>query len=241
MIGAYGAMGRLAGAAVRDADGLELAAEVGRGDPLDLLLGAEVAVDLTNPDVVMDHVRWCVEHGLDVVVGTSGMSPDRLAEVEQWLAGQSEVGVLVVPNFSVGAVLMMRFAEEAAAVFESVEVVELHHPGKRDAPSGTATATARRLAAARASARRDPAPDATADDPLGSRGGLVEGIPVHSVRLPGLVAHQEVLLGSAGETLTIRHDMLDRAAAMPGLVAAVRYVVDHPGLTVGLEPVLGLA
>ncbi|MBA2774656.1 MAG: 4-hydroxy-tetrahydrodipicolinate reductase [Nocardioidaceae bacterium] len=244
VIGAAGKMGELACATVESTDGMELAATITEDDSVDDLASVDVAVDFTHPGVVMDHVAWCVAHDIDVVAGTSGFTHDRLETITGWLApgpsSSADVGVLVVPNFSIGAVLMMRFAAEAARYFESVEIVELHHPTKLDAPSGTSIRTAQLIAAARARAGTPDMPDATSDSQLGARGTTVEGVPVHSVRARGLVAHQEVLLGSAGETLTIRHDMPDRVAAMAGLVASIRYVVDHPGLTVGLEPVLGL-
>jgi len=239
VIGALGRMGTAAAGAVEAADDLELVARVDADDDLAALTeaGAEVAVDFTHPGVVMDTVRWCIEHGVHVVVGTSGFTQQRLDQVSTWLDG-TQVGVLVVPNFSVGAVLMMRFAAEAARFFESVEIVELHHPDKADAPSGTATRTAQLVAAARSSAGCDPIPDATVTDPEGARGARVDGIPVHSVRARGLVAHQEVVLGAVGETLTIRHDSLDRSSFMPGVLTAVRAVSGRPGLTVGLEHVL---
>lgn len=243
VVGAAGSMGSLACAAVEAADGLELVARVTSSDSLDLLVdtGADVAVDLTHPGVVMDHVAFYVDHEVDAVVGTSGFTAERLDLVSSRLSRASgDVGVLVVPNFSVGAVLMMRFAAQAAAHFESAEIVELHHPAKKDAPSGTAVRTAEMVAEARRSAEAGPMPDATGPDHASARGSRVDGVPVHSVRARGLVAHQEVLLGNVGETLTIRHDMPDRAAAMPGLVASVRWVTHHPGLHVGLEPVLGL-
>jgi 4-hydroxy-tetrahydrodipicolinate reductase len=219
-------MGTVTCAAIRDTDDLELV------DVAD----AEVAVDFTHPDVVMANVRRCVERGVHVVVGTSGFDAERLDEVRDLLASAPGVGVVIAPNFGLGAVLMMRFAEEAAAYFDSVEIVELHHPGKADAPSGTARATAARVAAARAG--RPPAPDATTAALSGARGADVAGVPVHSVRLAGLVAHQEVLLGSAGETLTIRHDSTDRASFMPGVLLAVRAVPSRPGLTLGLDALL---
>ncbi len=240
VIGAAGNMGSLACKWVRASDDLELVAEITVDSAIDDLVAADVAIDYTHPGVVMDHVKWCITHGVHIVVGTSGFNQARLDLIASWLGADPDVGVLVVPNFSVGAVLMMRFAAQAAPHFESVEIIELHHPGKVDAPSGTSIRTAQLISRARAEAASAPIPDATADDELGSRGGDVEGIAVHSVRVRGLVAHQEVVLGNEGETLTIRHDMPDRAAARPGLLASIRYVVDHPGLTVGLEHVLGL-
>jgi 4-hydroxy-tetrahydrodipicolinate reductase len=239
VIGAQGRMGTAAQAAIEAAEGLQLVAGVDVGDDLETLTrgGAEVAVDFTHPGAVMDNVRWCIEHGIHVVVGTSGVTGQRLTQLREWLDGTA-VGVLVVPHFSIGAVLMMRFAAEAARYFESVEIVELHHPDKKDAPSGTAARTAELVAHAREQAGCPPSPDATVSDPDGARGAGVHGIAVHSVRARGLVAHQEVLFGGVGETLTIRHDMLDRASAMPGVLAAVRAVSERPGLTVGLEHVL---
>ena len=242
VVGASGRMGSQTCRAVDDAKGLELVARIDRGGGLDRLTdsGADVVVDFTRPDVVMDNLRWCVEHGLHAVVGTSGFDDARLDQVRDWLRDASAVGVIVVPNFSIGAVLMTRFATEAARFFESVEIVELHHPDKTDAPSGTARRTAEVVAAARSAAGRLPMPDATTSALPGARGADVEGVPVHSVRMRGLLAHQEVLLGGRGETLTIRHDSLHRESFMPGVVAAIRAVPDQPGLTVGLDAVLGL-
>lgn len=243
VVGASGRMGSQTCRAVDDAERLELVARIDRGGGgLDRLTdsGADVVVDFTRPDVVMDNLRWCVEHGLHAVVGTSGFDDARLDQVRDWLRDASAVGVIVVPNFSIGAVLMTRFATEAARFFESVEIVELHHPDKTDAPSGTARRTAEVVAAARSAAGRPPMPDATTSALPGARGADVEGVPVHSVRMRGLLAHQEVLLGGRGETLTIRHDSLHRESFMPGVVAAIRAVPDQPGLTVGLDAVLGL-
>jgi 4-hydroxy-tetrahydrodipicolinate reductase len=242
VVGAAGRMGTAACAAVEAADDLELVARIGSGDPVQRMVesGAEVAVDLTRPDAVMDTVRFCVDNGLHVVVGTSGIDAERLDEISEWLGDRPSTGVLVVPNFAVGAVLMMRFAELAAPHFESVEIVELHHPDKADAPSGTARRTAEVVAAARRSAARGPGPDATTSEVAGARGADVDGVRVHAVRARGLTASQEVLLGGPGETLTIRHDSHDRASFMPGLLLAVRGVADRPGLTIGLDGLLGL-
>lgn len=241
VIGAQGKMGSQACRAVQAADDLELAAQVDMDDDLVALTGADVAVDFTHPGAVMDNIAWCVSHGVSVVAGTSGFTEDRLATVKSQLAEAPDVGVIVVPNFSVGAALMMRFAAEAARFYESVEIIELHHPTKADAPSGTARRTAELIAAARSEAGTGPIPDATVDQVDGARGATVEGIAVHSLRIRGLVAHQEVILGSAGEILTVRHDSLDRESFMPGVLAAVRAVVKTPGLTVGLDSALGLA
>jgi 4-hydroxy-tetrahydrodipicolinate reductase len=226
--------------AVQAADDLTLVARLDLGDSLDELdrAGAQVVVDFTRPDAVLATVEHCVRAGMHCVVGTTGITGPRLEQIRGWLTGHPGVGVLVAPNFSIGAVLMMRFAEQAAPYFTSVEVVELHHPRKADAPSGTAQRTAQRVAAARRDAAVPMAPDATQDALPGARGALVDGVPVHAVRLEGLVAHQEVLLGGAGELLTIRHDSLDRSSFMPGVLLAVRWVPHHAGLTVGIEAAL---
>jgi 4-hydroxy-tetrahydrodipicolinate reductase len=188
----------------------------------------------------MDNLRWCIAHGVHCVVGTTGFDDGRLDELRTALGEAPTVGVLVAPNFSIGAVLMMRFAAAAAPFYESVEIVELHHPDKADAPSGTSRRTAELVAAARREAGLGPVPDATSTGLEGARGADVDGIHVHAVRARGLVAHQEVLLGGPGETLTIRHDSMDRASFTPGVLAAVRVIADRPGLTVGLEHVLEL-
>jgi 4-hydroxy-tetrahydrodipicolinate reductase len=238
VLGAQGRMGSEACGAVEGADDLELVARVDVGDDRDALRTADVVVDFTHPSAVADNLRWCVDAGLHVVVGTSGVGQDLLDEVRGRL--QPGQGVLVVPNFGIGAVLMMRFAAQAARFFDSVEVVELHHPRKADAPSGTATRTAQMIAAARAEAGLGPGPDATTHDPDGARGATVDGIPVHAVRMAGLVAHQEVLLGTEGETFTLRHDSLHRSSFMPVVLLACRKVAEHPGLTVGLDALLDL-
>lgn len=242
VLGARGKVGQEVCRAVEQASDTELVARIDVGDDLEELLtaGAEVVVDFTQPDAVMDNLRWCVQHGLHAVVGTTGFDDTRLATLEEWLADAPGVGVLVAPNFSIGAILMMRFAVAAAPFFDSAEVIELHHPTKADAPSGTARRTAELIAAARRSAGCDPMPDATSTGLEGARGADVDGVRVHAVRVRGLVAHQEVLLGGLGETLTLRHDSLDRASFTPGVLAAVRAIGDRPGLTVGLEHVLAL-
>lgn len=240
VVGAYGRMGEAISAAVDAADDLALLARIGSGDNLDALAEADVAVDVTRPDQVLATLRRAVGLGTHVVVGTSGMAGARLDEVRDLLADNPSVGVLVAPNFSVGAVLAMRFAAQAATYFESVEVVEMHHPDKVDAPSGTARRTAQLIAAAREQAGLGPVPDATGDDGAAARGFDVDGIAVHALRVRGLTASQEVLLGGVGETLSIRHDSHDRASFMPGVLAAVRAVPSMPGLTVGLDAVLGL-
>jgi len=240
VIGAGGRMGATVCGAVDGADDLELVGRFDVGDDLGDLAGADVVVEFSVPDASPANVAHCLQQGVHVVVGTTGWSDDRVATLRAQAAGHPGVGVLIAPNFAVGAVLMMAFAAKAARFYESVEVVELHHPDKVDAPSGTAARTADLIGAARDDAGLGEVPDATAHDPDGARGARVHGIPVHSVRLRGLVAHQEVLLGNAGEMLTIRHDSFDRVSFMPGVLAAVRAVADHPGVTVGLEHVLGL-
>ncbi|GGR50430.1 4-hydroxy-tetrahydrodipicolinate reductase [Streptomyces netropsis] len=242
VIGAQGRIGSEAVRAVEAAADMELVAALGRGDKLETLTGAgaQVAVELTHPDSVMDNLEFCVAHGIHGVVGTTGWTEDRLARLTGWLDAKPGTGVLIAPNFSIGAVLTMAFAQQAARFFESVEVVELHHPNKADAPSGTATRTAQLIAAARREAGCAPQPDATTTALDGARGADVEGVPVHSVRLRGLLAHQEVLLGDTGETLTIRHDSLHHSCFMPGILLGARRVVDTPGLTFGLEHFLDL-
>lgn len=239
VVGAQGRMGSEACAAVTSADGLELVAAVDVDDSFDAVIqsGAEVLVDFTTPNAVMPTLESAIAQGVHCVVGTTGFDEARLATVRGWLEQSPGTGVLIAANFGIGAVLMMRFAELAAPYFESVEVVELHHPDKVDAPSGTAAVTAARIAAAREGMV---APDATTHELPGARGARVADVPVHSVRLRGLVAHQEVLFGSAGETLTIRHDSLDRVSFMPGVILAVREIPSRPGLTMGIEPLLGL-
>ena len=241
VIGAAERMGSAVCAAVEAADDLDLVGRFDVGDELGDLAGAQVAVEFSVPAASLANVVHCVGRGVHVVVGTTGWDDDRLARVREALADQPAVGVLIAPNFAIGAVLMMRFAEQAARFYESVEVVELHHPDKVDAPSGTAARTASLVAAARRRAGLGAVPDATSSGLAGARGADVEGVRVHSVRLRGLVAHQEVLLGGVGEQLTIRHDSYDRASFMPGVLAAVRAVPGRLGLTVGLEHVLDLA
>jgi len=240
VVGAGGRMGTAACRAVEAAEDLELVARVHRGDAMDAAGGADVAVVLSVPDAAPAQVDWCVRNGVHAVVGTTGWTDERLDAVREALGPQPTTGVLVAPNFAVGAVLAMRFAAQAARFYESVEVVELHHPDKVDAPSGTAARTARVVAEARRAAGLGPSPDATTSALDGARGADVDGVRVHSVRLRGLVAHEEVLLGGPGEQLTIRHDSFDRESFMPGVLLAVRRVADHPGLLVGLEHLMDL-
>jgi len=242
-VGVFGSRGRMGAEVCRtveSAPDLDLVAAIDLGDDRASAETAEVIVDFTHPDAVMDNLFWCIGHGIHAVVGTTGLTEELFDLLRGRLAEHDGVGVLIAPNFSIGAVLMMRFAEQAAAFYESAEIIELHHPGKADAPSGTAASTARRIAAARTAAALTPPPDATKQELPGARGAQVDGIRVHGVRLRGLVAHQEVLFGAEGETLTIRHDSLDRVSFMPGVLAAVRAISIRPGLTVGIEPILGI-
>ncbi len=241
VLGAQGKVGREVCTAVDAADDLELVARIDQDDDIAALVdaGAQAVVDFTHPGVVMDNLEFCIEHGIHAVVGTTGFDDDRLEQLRGWL-GEGPTGVLVAPNFSIGAILMMRFAAEAARFYESAEIVELHHPDKVDAPSGTARRTAQLIAAARRDAGLGPMPDATNTGLDGARGADVEGVRVHGLRVRGLVAHQEVVLGGVGETLTIRHDSLDRVSFTPGVLMALRAIADTPGLTVGLESFLDL-
>jgi 4-hydroxy-tetrahydrodipicolinate reductase len=245
-VGVIGALGRVGSSivdAVQAAPDLELAAAIDKGDSLQTLVdsGCEVVVDFTHPDSVLGDVEFLVSHGIHAVVGTTGWDDAKLDQVRRWLEASPATGVLVAPNFALGAVLMMRFAAQAAPFFESVEIVELHHPNKVDAPSGTAVSTARAIAEARRAAGSAAMPDATTQSLEGARGAQVDGVAVHSLRVRGLVSHQEVLLGGTGETLTIRHDSLDVSSFTPGVLLGVRKVAEHPGLTVGLDAYLGLA
>src|SRR6201993_1662790 len=240
VLGAKGKVGATMVAAVQAAEDVTLSAQVDVGDPLSLLTegDTEVVIDFTHPDVVMENLKFVIDNGIHAVVGTTGFTAERLERVESWLADKPDASVLIAPNFAIGAVLSMHFAKQAAPFFESAEVIELHHPHKADAPSGTAARTAKLIAEARKG--MPPNPDATSSSLPGARGADVEGIPVHSVRLAGLVAHQEVLFGTEGETLTIRHDSLDRTSFVPGVLRAVRHIKERPGLMVGLEALLNL-
>jgi 4-hydroxy-tetrahydrodipicolinate reductase len=242
VLGARGKVGAEVCKAVEAAEDMELVAAVDADGSIDDLVtsGAEAVVDFTHPDVVMDNLEFCIDHGIHAVVGTTGFDEGRIGQLRSWLADAPSTGVLIAPNFSIGAILMMRFAAEAAPFYESVEIVELHHPEKADAPSGTARRTASLIAEARREAGSGPIPDATSTSLEGARGADVEGIRVHGLRLRGLVAHQEVILGGPGETLTIRHDSMDRVSFMPGVLLGLRSIRSAPGLTVGLEEFMGL-
>lgn len=240
VLGARGRMGTDVCKVVEAAPDLELVAKVDAGDDLAELTaaGVQVVVDFTTPDVVGHNLAWCMRHGIHAVVGTTGWNDAKYAAVREQLQSHPGVGVLIAPNFAIGAVLLMKFAEQAAALYESVEIVELHHPNKVDAPSGTARTTAQRIAAARSAAQLAAMPDATTQQLDGARGAEVDGVHVHSVRLRGMLAHEEVLFGNPGEILTLRHDSMDRASFMPGVLLGVRKVAHHPGLTVGLDAFL---
>ncbi|WP_084965519.1 4-hydroxy-tetrahydrodipicolinate reductase [Thermoactinospora rubra] len=240
VLGARGRVGVEVCKAVEAAGDLELVARVDKDDPIDDLRAAEVVVDFTHPDVVMGNLEWLISNGIHAVVGTTGFDAGRLEQVRSWLAARPGANVLIAPNFGIAAVLMMHFAQQAARYFESVEIVELHHPNKADAPSGTARRTAELVAEARAKAGLGPMPDATTSSLEGARGADVQGVHVHAVRLAGLIAHQEVILGGSGEILTIRHDTMNRASFTPGVLLGVRRIAELPGLTVGLEKLLDL-
>ncbi len=242
VLGARGRMGQQVCQALDGAKDLDLVAMVDAGDWLFSVAdaGSQVLVDFTHPDVVMDNIRFAIDQGIHAVVGTTGFTGEKLDTVRGWLADTPEVGVLVAPNFGIGAVLSMKFAQLAARFYDSAEVIEMHHPGKADAPSGTAVRTAELIAEARLAAGLGAAPDATTEALDGARGADVDGVHVHSLRVSGMVAHQEIIFGAEGETLTIRHDSLDRVSFMPGVLLAVREIGDRPGLTVGLEALLDL-
>jgi 4-hydroxy-tetrahydrodipicolinate reductase len=242
VLGARGKVGAEVCRAVEAAEDMELVVALDADDSIDDLVssGAEAVVDFTHPDVVMDNLEFCIDHGIHAVVGTTGFDDTKLERLRSWLYGSPKTGVLIAPNFSIGAILMMRFAAEAAPFYESVEIVELHHPEKADAPSGTARRTASLIADARRKAGSGPIPDATSTSLEGARGADVDGIRVHGLRLRGLVAHQEVILGGPGETLTIRNDSMDRVSFMPGVLLGLRSIAATPGLTVGLEEFMGL-
>jgi 4-hydroxy-tetrahydrodipicolinate reductase len=242
VLGSSGRMGATTVTAIKEADGLELVASIDLGDSMESLVssGAQVIVDFTHPDAVMANLEFAINHGINVVVGTTGFNDAKLATIKGWLTSNPKVGALIAPNFGLGAVLMMQFAAQASKYFDSVEIIELHHPNKADAPSGTAARTAELITEARKSVSKGPMPDATSGGLQGARGAKVGDVQVHSIRLRGLVAHQEVILGDVGETLSIRHDSIDRAGFMPGVLLGVRKVVVTPGLTFGLEHFLDL-
>jgi len=237
VLGARGRMGAEVVKAVSNSSDLELVAELDLGDSLDQLVSskAQVVVDFTTPDSVMNNLEFLIQNNIHAVVGTTGFDSARIDSLSKELSKHPQVGVLIAPNFAIGAVLMMEFAEKAARYFDSAEIIEMHHPAKVDAPSGTAARTAELMTQARKDSKKAPMPDATKQSLDGARGSKVGDIQIHSIRAQGLVAHQEVLLGGVGETLTIRHDSLDRAGFMPGVLLGIRSVHNHPGLTHGLD------
>lgn len=242
VLGAKGRVGSAVVAAVEADENLTLAAALDAGDDLQQLVdnGVEVVVDFTVPDAVMDNVEFCVRHGIHAVVGTTGWTEERYNQVREWLSESPDTGVLVAPNFAISAVLTMKFAQMAAPFFESAEVIELHHPNKKDAPSGTAVHTAEGIAKAREEAGMGQQPDATEQSLGGARGADVEGIPVHAVRMTGMVAHEQVIFGTRGQSLTIKQDSYDRDSFVPGVLIGVEKIGSNPGLTIGLESFLGL-
>ena len=242
VLGAQGKVGSAVVAGVKKADDLELAVEINKGDSLQTLVdeGVDVIVDFTTPNAVMDNLEFCINNGIHCVVGTTGFDDARYQQVRDWCAANEGVGVLIAPNFAISAVLTMAFARQAAPFFESAEVVEFHHPNKLDAPSGTAVKTAQGIAQARKEAGMDAMPDATEQALDGSRGADVDGVPVHAVRMQGMVAHEEVIFGTLDQSLTIRQDSYGRDSFVPGVLTGVRQVAEHPGLTVGLDAYLGL-
>lgn len=242
-VGVIGAKGRVGSAVcegVEAADDLELVARVDHGDDLQVLVDneAQVVVDFTTPGVVMDNLEFCVSHGIHAVVGTTGFDDERLTQVRQWSEAEGAGHVLIAPNFAISAVLAMNFARQAARFFDSAEVVEYHHPNKLDAPSGTAIHTAQGIAAAREEAGLGPIPDATEQTLEGARGAGVDGVRVHGVRMTGMVAHEDIIFGAQGQTLTIRQDSYDRTSFVPGVLVGVRGIASHEGLTVGLDSYL---
>lgn len=242
VLGAKGRVGSAIVAAVEASEQHELAASIDHGDDLQKLVdaGVEVVVDFTVPDAVMGNVEFCVKNGIHAVVGTTGWTEERYNQVREWLQQSPETGVLVAPNFAISAVLTMKFAEIAAPFFESAEVIELHHPNKKDAPSGTAVHTAEGIAKAREAAGMGSQPDATEQSMDGARGADVQGVPVHAVRMTGMVAHEQVIFGTQGQTLTIKQDSYDRDSFVPGVMVGVEKIAGYPGLTIGLEKFLGL-
>ena len=242
VLGAAGRVGSAVVAGVEKADDLQLAAEVNSGDSLRVLVdeGVDVIVDFTTPNAVMDNLEFCINNGIHCVVGTTGFDDERYQKVRDWCAANEGVGVLIAPNFAISAVLTMAFARQAAPFFESAEVVEFHHPNKLDAPSGTAVKTAQGIADARKEAGLSDMPDATEQALDGSRGANVDGVPVHAVRMQGMVAHEEVIFGTTEQSLTIRQDSYGRESFVPGVLTGVREVANRPGLTIGLDAYLGL-
>ena len=240
VLGAKGRMGAEVVKAVTNASDLELVANIDQNDDFNIVKnsGAQVAVDFTTPDVVMNNLELLINAGISPVVGTTGFNEEKISKLQKMLQSNSQVSLRLVPNFSIGAILMMRFAKAATKFYDSVEIIEYHHPNKIDAPSGTAVRTAQIIAEERKLNNLGNNPDATISEVPGSRGSKIDGIPVHAVRMQGLVAHQEVVFGSHGETLTIRHDSFDRESFMPGVLLAIRNIGKKPGLTIGIDDLI---
>jgi len=237
VLGAKGRMGQETVAAINATTDLSLSAALDLGDSLDKLVnsGTQIMVDFTTADAVMKNIEFAIEHDIHIVVGTTGIDENKLKIISNLLSKHPDVGALIAPNFGLGAVLMMQFSQTAAKFFESVEIMEMHHANKIDAPSGTAIRTAEMITKSRNASNKAKMPDATKSEITGARGAKVGDVPVHSIRGHGYVAHQEVVFSDLGETLTIRHDSISRAGFMPGVLIGIRNVAKHPGLTVGLE------
>ena len=235
VLGAKGRMGAETVKTVLTQSDLSLVAQLDLGDSLDLIKGADVVVDFTHPDSVMKNLEFAITNGISSVIGTTGFNDEKINKVKQLLSTNPKVGVLIAPNFGIGAIFMMQFAKQAAAHFDSAEIMEFHHASKADAPSGTAARTAELISKERKAKNKKAMPDATKTALPGARGAKVGDVQIHSIRSDGYVAHQEVVFGSSGETLTIRHDSIDRAGYMPGVLLGIREVTKNPGLTVGLE------
>jgi len=240
VLGSKGRMGAEVVKAITNASDLELVASIDQNDDFNIVKnsGAQVAVDFTTPDVVMKNLELLIESGISPVVGTTGFTEEKIAQLRKMLDTKNGVSLRLVPNFSIGAILMMRFAKAATKFYDSAEIIEYHHPQKVDAPSGTAIRTAQIIAEERKVNNLAKNPDATASEIPGARGSKIDGIPVHAVRMAGLVAHQEVIFGSLGETLTIRHDSFDRESFMPGVLLAIRNIAKKPGLTIGIDDLI---
>lgn len=235
LLGSRGRMGVAVSEAISRSADLELTAAIDIDDTIESIGNSiDVIVDFTTPDAVMKHISYAIQSKTHIVVGTSGFTSEKISRIADEIGEEPEVGVLIVPNFSLGAILLAKLAKRAAPYFESVEIIEMHHEKKIDAPSQTARYTADEIASNRDGKVN---PDATKGS-TEARGTQVAGIPIHSIRLPGLFAHEEVIFGNPGEILTLRHDSTDRAAYMPGVLSAIRELPKHPGLHVGLDSIL---
>lgn len=237
VVGAKGRMGETTVEAIGKDSELSLHCAIDQGDGLDQLSGSDVLVDFTTPEAVMQTLEFAIKNNIHAVVGTTGWNDEKLNRIKELLK-TSKSSIRIVSNFSIGAILMMRFAEEAAKYYESAEIVEIHHPSKKDAPSGTSQSTAKIIATARAKHNLPPQPDSTSTEIAGARGANVSDIKIHALRVEGAIAHQETIFGSKGELLTIRHDSFDRESFMPGVILAVKNVAKTPGLTLGINDLI---